>query len=74
MIKDKKKLNELIECVRDSLDPTVVCDADFKCLGWQNGMKQIESAQIFMAAHGIECSYQAFKFCPWCGKKIIGCK
>jgi hypothetical protein len=50
-----------------------VCDKDLRCHGWEEGMKQIVAAQIFYANHAGGSAYTGplFKFCPWCGKKII---
>jgi len=69
---DTKKLNKIVEAVRETLSPALVCDADFKCWGWEEGMEQIEAAQIFCSNHSAGPKYTApvFKFCPWCGKEI----
>ena len=50
-----------------------VCDADFKCPGWEKGMKEIEAAQIYCSFRPGAPKYTApkIKFCPWCGNKII---
>jgi len=72
MNKDIEKLKELIECIRDSLSPIPVCDSAFKCPGWEKGMEQIGAAQMFCSVHLGAPKYTApaFKFCPWCGKKV----
>ena len=69
---DTKKLNKIVEAVRETLSPALICDADFKCEGWQAGMEQIEAAQIFYAKHtaGREYTGPVFLFCPWCGEEI----
>jgi len=72
MNKDTERLKGLIVSIRDSLSPVVVCDSSFKCSGWEEGMEQIEAAQIFCSNHSAGPKYTApvFKFCPWCGKEI----
>jgi hypothetical protein len=47
-----------------------VCDRYFKCPEWEEGMKQIESAQMLAFIHRMKYTGKPFVFCPWCGQKI----
>ena len=63
MKKDIKKLNALVEGIRETLSPVPVCDSSFKCPGW---VKNVGKSMCSMN----DVKRYKWKFCPWCGKKI----
>lgn len=47
-----------------------VCDAIFKCQGWESSYDQIIDIMDFSKIHGMAYTGKEFFFCPWCGKKL----
>lgn len=73
MIRDPERLRALAEAIRESSSLVMVCDTDFRCPGWEEGMRQINDALNFCEDIFDAPKYRGpvIKFCPWCGKEII---
>ncbi len=41
------------------------------CDLWEFNWPQLKKVQIFSILHGINYTADMFKYCPWCGKKLI---
>jgi len=46
---------------------TMKCD----CKDWQENIPMLESALILKIAHQHSGIKKSFKFCPYCGKKLL---
>lgn len=41
------------------------------CDEWKKGRKALDSITVFAWTHGMKYTGGPFKFCPWCGTKLI---
>jgi len=58
-MKNIKDLDSLVKHVRKNLRSGPVCDAIFKCPGWEENDHSLTDSREY-----------GWKFCPWCGKEI----
>jgi len=64
-----EKLDRLVKAMNTWATSGPVCDAIFKCEGWEIGLRF--SSHFSMMLKGINFTGLPFKFCPWCGKEIF---
>ena len=41
------------------------------CIEWEDGIRQISGAQSLAYIHGVKYTAGIFRFCPWCGAKLV---
>jgi hypothetical protein len=42
-----------------------------ECDKWKLFLKEMDGLVMFASVHGIKYQSGVFKYCPWCGKKLV---